>query len=56
MTREQALKEIWNGEIKVKVQDGKIVSIPVQDIEAPEKFPGVRKIIKITKPITIGGE
>ena len=47
---EQAFKEIGFGDVKVTLQDGKIVSIPAQEIERPKKA-GVRTVHKIDEEI-----
>ena len=50
---DKILQAIEFGKLIVKVQNGKIVSVPDQDIEQPEKIKEIAKIIKIKKPIEI---
>ena len=47
------LQDITFGTLKVIVQNGRIVGIPVQEIERPGKVEGVEHIIKIKKAIEI---
>jgi len=50
---DKILQEIGFGKLIVIIQNGKIVSIPEQDIEQPEKIKEIAKITKIKKAIEI---
>lgn len=50
---EKILQEIEFGKLTVIIQNGKIISIPEQEVEHPGKIDGLVKIIKIKKAIEI---
>ncbi len=56
MKLEDILREVGYGILKVKVQDGKIVSIPEQEIQRLSKTGEVQHKIVIKDAIEINGE
>ena len=50
---DKILQEIGFGRLIVTIQNGKIVSIPEQEVEQPEIIKGIVKITKIKKAIEI---
>ena len=52
-TLDNVLQEVLFGEMKVKVQNAKIVYVPEQDIPQPTKIDGIEKVTKIKKGIEI---